>query len=528
MGTTLRTDVLVIGGGGTAVRSALEAARRGVSVTLVDKGRLACSGTSPLGLHGMVSTLNPDTDSETLVGDILREGQNVNDVDLVRAAVEASSAEVSSLTDLGVKFAKTPDGSYHFYRGTGHSANYGLTFSEELSGVNFVVILAKEAWKLGVRLVENTMIVDLVVVGDRVVGAIALDLDGNLQVIEAGAVILAAGGANRLYPNTVPRISDPMYATTGDAYALALRAGLPLVDMEFANFRETPPAARIGRYMNAKGEAFMTTYDPRGEAASRGKIVEALYTEMQRGNGPIWIDLNADAQQAAKILPQEYRDYVAARLEGREPKVTITFQRLLGGTRIRADTSTSIQGLYAAGEATGGLHGADRLQGMAFLETQVFGALAGATAADFVKTSNSAKDSGLALANGLERASTRLVGRTLGDADAMKKEIQGLAWNCAGIVRNQPDLEAGLQGIREIRKRAEKQMGANVFEGIEVENLALTAEAVIASSLMRNESRGTHRRSDFPAMSPEWFRKHVVARLAEGDHIEVSSTPSRD
>ena len=518
------SDVLVIGGGAAAVRAAIAAASHGASVTLVDKGRVACSGSSPAGLHGLACTLNPETSVDELVNDVISAGCVVNDVDLVRTAVEASSQEALYLASIGIEFTGKQDGTYDFYKGTGHSASYGLTFSEELTGLNFVAVLCKEAWKRGVMLLEDTMVTDLLIDGGRVLGAVGIDLSGRPWVFYARAVVLAAGGANRIYPNVAPRIARPMYRTTGDGYALALRAGLPLVDMEFANFRETPPVARFGKYINNCGELFMQRYDSRGEMAPRGKIVEALYLEMQSGRGPICVQLNEGAEQAVDHMPDEYKAFVRACLEGKRPQVTITFQRLLGGVRIKADTSTDIAGLYVAGESAGGFHGADRLQGMAFLETQVFGKLAGDAAAQ-CSLPRRAPDPAL-VRSAVKRLQDRLAAPQCRDASLITREVQNIMWNQVGIVRDGANLRNAIDRMMLCLSRASRAAGSSPFDQFEAENLALTGCAVAVSALARRETRGTHRRTDFPKQDKALDFKHVEVRYRSGE-IVASIVPSR-
>jgi len=159
--------------------------------------------------------------------------------------------------------------------------------------------------------------------------------------------------------------------------------------MEFANFRDTPPLGRLhGTLVNRHGEAVMEKYAPNlGGTAPRGVIVEAIYREMQAGNDPLTIELEEDAERLAEFLTTEYKVYIRKWQEGLRPPVTISFQRLLGGARINSDASSDISGLYVAGENAGGVHGADRLQGAAWLETLVFGGLAGTNAAKFAENS---------------------------------------------------------------------------------------------------------------------------------------------
>lgn len=524
-----RCDVLVIGAGGAAMRAAVEAAKSGASVIVVDKGECGRSGTSPLALHGFATTLHEKDSEEALAADIRHTGGDLNDYDLMRKAVHEAGREPALLEALGVHFHRGADGRYDIYRGDGHSSPHGLTFDAEENGLNVVSILANEAWRLGARLVERVMIVELLVENGRIFGAFGIDIEGQEHVFAANAVVLAAGGANRIFPNVVPRIAGDRYRTTGDALALALRAGLDLVDMEMSNFRNSPPASRLAaRYINAKGEAFMAKYDPMLEHAPRGKVVQALYLEMQAGNGPIYMEITPESERIAAFSPQEYKDYVRAYKEGRRPPVSITFQRLLGGARIHDDASTAIRGLFAAGESAGGFHGGDRLQGAAFLETQVFGRLAGTGAAAFSRAFAANGSSEPLAAAARTRLRQRASAPCGGDASACIRRIQDLAWRRASIVKDADGLQTALKDLDEAKKDIRGGLsGRDDFEPVEAENLALTAEAIIRASLLRQETRATHHRSDYPQPNDAFRRKHTSIRLA-GDRMNADLVPCRD
>jgi len=522
-------DVLVIGGGGAAVRAAIEAARLNPdsNVLLVDKGRFERSGTSPLSLHGLTTVIHESDSEDILYEDIMRTGGGMSDSGLVCRAVGESRYEPARLEEYGVRFVRVEDGRYDLYRGAGHSAPHGLTFDETENGINFVAVLGKEAWKRGVHIIEEVMITDLIVCENEVLGAVGISLGRELHVFSAGAVVLAAGGANSIYPNVVPRIAHPMYRTTGDGFGIALRAGLSLVDMEFANFRDTPPAAMLGgRLINAEGCAFMERYEPeRKEKAPRGNVVEAIYREMQAGRGPIHIEVDSECERNAQFLPEEYKAYVRAYKEGKRPPVTIMFQRLLGGATMNPDASTEIDGLFIAGENAGGFHGADRLQGAAFLETQVFGRLAGIGAAEYARSGErkSLPDAKVKeLCSRVESVFQKKEGKC---ASKILTYIQRLTWNFASIVRDEAGLKTGLNGISMVHRDLEQAVGSHAFEVLEVMNLALTAESVLRAALERRESRGTHRRSDFPGIRQELAGKHTSIRYNTDGTIVSSLIP---
>jgi len=522
-------DVLVIGGGGAAVRAAVEAARHQIKVIMVDRGSFGRSGTSPLGLHGFATVLHREDSEATLVADILRTGCNVNDLDLVRTAVQESCREVTLLEELGVRFFRNPDGSYYIYAAGGHSVPHNIILDEASNGMNPVALMGIQAWKQGVRLIDGIAVVEILVDNGRALGAMGIDRTQRIHTFSAGAVVLAAGGANRVYPNVVPRISHPMYGTTGDGYLLALQAGLSLVDMEFVNFRESPPATPIhGTYVNARGERFMAKYDPvRKEGAPRGKVVEALYREIQAGHGPIHIEIEDQEGASFDFLPEEYRAYIRAYREGKRPPVTITFQRVLGGARITSNASSEIAGLYVAGENAGGFHGADRLPGGAFLETQVFGRLAGMNAADFAQSRERKPLSENLVQDSCRRVSNLWERKEGPRAADLLKQIHELMWNHGSIVREERGLTKAVGEIEEIRRAFEKSVSGDRFEAWNVRALAITAEAILRAALAREESRGTHRRNDFPQSKGDLTEKHICLRRDPHGMLQTSVVPSR-
>jgi succinate dehydrogenase/fumarate reductase flavoprotein subunit len=195
------------------------------------------------------------------------------------------------------------------------------------------------------------MIAELLKSDDCIVEAIGVTRNGEVLDFSAKAVVLADGGANRLYPFVADGIQEDKYRTTGDSFALAFAVNAPLRDMEFAQFRDSPPAAPIygGKYINALGERFMERYDPIGlEKAPRNVMVGAIYKEMIEGRGPIkWDVADSNIEELKVPLGREFASKGAA-------EITLQFQRLVGGARINEKAETQIKGLFAAGESAGG------------------------------------------------------------------------------------------------------------------------------------------------------------------------------
>jgi fumarate reductase (CoM/CoB) subunit A len=515
MKKTFITDVLVIGAGAAAGRAAVEAATSGVKVDLVDKGKFGESGSSPVCLHGLAATFNKEDSPELFFEDWIRSGGYINDQNLVWEAITQSQKAVEGLEAMGTEFLKNPDGSRLLYRGAGHTVARGLTVKSS----NVVATLRAEVERRGVGIHEGIMVTKLLQKNNQVIGAVGISKDGDFSVFGANAVILAAGGANRLYPNIAPYIVDPKYRTTGDGFCLAFAAGAPLIDMEFTQFRDSPPGgARFGgRYLNVLGERFMEKYDPQAlEKAPRSRVVEAIYREIMAGRGPIMWQVEGIKEEEADL------SFAKQYVHQRQVEITIDFQRVLGGARINERTETPVIGLFAAGESSGGIHGGDRMQGNGFLETQVFGANAGRNAA--------------ALALHIERRDIPLsqvdeektrIARISGNVDPVEitQIVQKTMWEQVGVTRDRVRLRDAIAKFEQIRREIVPRLsGDELFPALETSNLVLTAEIVARAALTREETRRTQIRTDYPTADNETWLKHVCIN-SRGKEIIVSTMP---
>ncbi len=511
----LTTDVLIVGGGGAALRAALEAAASNVRVDLVDKGTSGESGSSPRCLRGFAGTFDGADSPDLFLADWTRAGGFLSDWNLVREAIARSRSAAEDLAGAGVEFLTNPDGSRNLYRGAGHSVARGLT----VKTLNTPAQLRKEAERRGVAFHEGMMVTKLLKTNDRVAGAAGVDRRGKFFLFSAKAVILAAGGANRLYPNVAPSIADPQYRTTGDGFSLALSAGAPLIDMEFAQFRDSPPGASRfgGRYLNRLGERFMEKYEPASlEKAARNKIVAAIYRELRSGRGPITWEVGGISEEQAKYPPGN--QYVGkTRIE-----VKIDFQRLMGGVRINERAETPVRGLFAAGESSGGLHGGDRMQGDAFLETQVFGAIAGKNAAASAATAQSDE-----IDPALYEHEFARIDAISGDVDPAQVTgtVQNTMWEQVGIVRDRAGLNDAVSEFEHLRTEMLPRLAReDLFAALEAANLLLTAQIVSSAALFREESRSTHIRADYPTTDDANWLKHVCITGRSGE-LTVSVVP---
>jgi len=512
---TVATDVLIIGGGGAAARAAIEAAAAGVRVDLVDKGSCGESGSSPRCMRGFAGLFHKEDSPELFLRDWVRSSGYLSDQNLVREAITRSRSAAEGLVSAGVEFVTHPDGTRILYRGAGHAVPRGLTAKTP----NTAMQLCREAERRGVTFHQGIMVTKLLDRNNQVVGAVGTSRNRDFFVFSAKTVILAAGGANRLYPNIASPIADPEYRTTGDGFCLALGVGAPLVDMEFTQFRDSPPGASRfgGKYFNRLGERFMEKYEPEAlEKAPRNKVVTAIYRELQAGRGPIMWEVGGISEEAAKHAPGNRY------LNQKWIEVNIDFQRLMGGVWINERAETRVGRLFAAGESSGGLHGGDRMQGDAFLETQVFGSNAGRNAAAMALVSQRE-----AIDPVLYEEEQARIGTLSGNLDPSDiiRTIQGTMWEEVGIVRDGAGLSAAIFKFEQIRKELIPHLAVDDhFTALEAANLTLTAEIVARAALLREESRATQVRTDYPNTDDENWLKHVSIAGRAGELV-LSTVP---
>ncbi|HWW63725.1 MAG TPA: FAD-dependent oxidoreductase [Sphingomonadaceae bacterium] len=521
MADNLTTDVLVIGGGSAATRAALEAAEAGAKVLLVDKGEVGESGSSPHALVGFSVPLLDDADSsELFIDDWVSASGGICDRDLVAQCAEHGRSLAEDMERRGVPFIDNPDGSWFISKRAGHSVRRTIMAKGLGNGIhaNAIAPMREAMLGAGVTLQENTMVTRLLLDGNRVAGAYAIGPDGEAFTINAKSVVLASGGVNRLYTILCTEVEEHHSRTTGDSYALAFHAGVPLIDMEFTQFRDSPPAGPIfgAAYVNALGERIMEKYDPENlECAPRYMMARAVYTENFEGRGPVvW---NVEEGQIARS-----RAPVGNYQAGEVVPITLMFQRLMGGARIDTQAATGVEGLYAAGEASGGIHGGDRMQGCGFLETQTFGRIAGRSAAAYAKNHALAAIDPASV--GHERARLASGAGTANPAELFK-QVHTIMWNQAGVVSNYEALTDAIAKLREIRRIADTDIDISDIVAVEdVRNLALAGELVATAKLAREETRSGHGRTDFPEADDAWVRHVRLARAGDGS-IVVDSIP---
>jgi succinate dehydrogenase / fumarate reductase flavoprotein subunit len=538
-------NVLVIGTGAAGLRAAIAARHAGVEVVVVGKrSRLdAHTVLAAGGINAALGTVDPEDSWQQHFADTMREGYYLSDPRVVELMTSEAPAAINELAAWGCPFARTSDGKLdqryfgaHTYRRTCYAGDY--------TGRAVLTTLAEQAQRMAIPVIEDQYVSHLLTVDRQCFGALAFDLlAGDRTVFEADAVVLCGGGHTRIWRRSSSR-RDENY---GEGMWLAYQAGARLMDMELVQFHPTgmllPEEAagtlvteavrgEGGRLYNAEGERFMERYDPaRMELSSRDRIALANYTEIKEGrggpNGGVFLDVTHLGKDVIlQRLPRMYRQFVEYQMLdiAKEPmEVAPTAHYSMGGIVVDPPTHASeVGGLYAAGECTAGLHGANRLGGNSLVETLVFGRRAGEAAARFSRERESqlrsrrAIDEANATLDSLIHHGTEL-------SRALQREVRNLMWEHCGVVREASGLQRALGMLDEVRSmlptvdvRPSEEGWGDLAHVLDLQAMLGTAEGTLRGAIAREETRGAHIRSDFPELDPRMEANFVVARRADG------------
>ena len=556
MDSTVRTvtaNVLVIGSGAAGLRAAIEAHRGGADVVIVGKrgARDAHTVLAAGGINAALGTVDPEDSWQQHFADTMVEGYLLSDPRVVQIMAEGAPGAVLELADWGCEFARTPDGSIdqrffgaHTYRRTSYAGDW--------TGRVIVRALGRKVVELGIPVMEHTYVTDLLVNDNVVFGAFAFDLrNGEQTALLADSVVLAAGGHTRLWRRSSSRRDENF----GNGMALALRAGVRLADMELVQFHPTgmvtpeemagtlvTEAVRGegGRLINAEGERYMERYDPeRLELSTRDRVALANYTEIAEGrggeNGGVYLDIShVDKDVIIEKLPRMYRQFLDSQLLdiSRDPmEVAPTAHYSMGGVEVDPEThATDIDGLYAVGEVTAGLHGANRLGGNSLAETVVFGRRAGEAAASRALSLTTSQRGPQIVRTAADRVQS-LIRPGSEFARPLQRALRNTMWEHCGVVRTESGLKEGLRQLEAIARstddvdvRPSSEGYADLAHAFDLRAGLLTARATALSAIERTETRGAHNRADHPDLDPTQTST-VVVSLETGDRIEIGVKP---
>jgi succinate dehydrogenase/fumarate reductase flavoprotein subunit len=539
----LETDLLILGAGGAGLCAALHVADRapGLRVTVVVKGLLGRAGCTRMVQGGYNAVLAAPDSIEAHVLDTLKGGGWINDQELVWTLVNEAPGRVLELESrYGCFFDRHPDGRIHQKPFAGQVHDRTI-HKGDLTGIEIMNRLTEQAWeRASIRPLEEHRAVALLQDGaGRAGGALVLDLrSGRLVAVRSRATLLAMGGGPTMY-----RVFACSADKASDGIALAFAAGAPLRDMEMIQFHPTglvvPNSLMTGALLeeglrgaggylrNGRGERFMARYDPaRMERSTRDLVARAAFVEAQEGrgtpNGGVWIDVS---HLGAALVERDFRGMVRrcrdfGRDLAREPvEVGPTAHFMMGGVAIDTGCRTPIEGLFAAGEDAGGVHGANRLGGNGVADSTVFGGIAGDVMADWV-VGRGHPDVRRATVDEAARRVLAPLGAPDGGEDlyALQRRLRDVMWEQVGLIRSGAGLTEALGAIDEIAERARRARvpGGPEFnlawqDRLNLDNQLVAARLIALSALAREESRGSHFRSDFPeptsgALTSVWVR----------------------
>jgi succinate dehydrogenase/fumarate reductase flavoprotein subunit len=525
----LDTDVLILGAGGAGLTAALHAADAAprLAITVAVKGLLGRAGCTRMVQGGYNAVLTEPDSLDAHLLDTLAGGGWINDQELVWTLVTEAPRRVLELESrYGCLFDRTPAGRIHQKPFAGQSHDRTI-HKGDLTGIEIMNRLTEQVLaRPAIRALEECRAVELVLDdAGRAAGALLLDMrTGTFVLARARATLLAMGGGPTMY-----RIIACSADKSADGIALAYRTGLPLRDMEMVQFHPTglviPGSLMTGALLeeglrgagghlrNGHHERFMERYDAaRMERSTRDLVSRASFLEVMEGrgtpNGGVWIDVS---HLGAEVVERNFRGMVKrCRDFGRDlargpVEVGPTAHFMMGGVVIDSACRTAVEGLFAAGEDTGGVHGANRLGGNGVAESTVFGGLAGDAIAAFVEGRSGPRVPAAAVRPAMA-ALTAPFERAPGPAlYALHHELREVMWEGAGLVRDADSLHRALGTIERIERDLDRvavsgdpAMNTAWQDWLSVRNQTLVARLIAASALARRESRGAHFRRDFP------------------------------
>jgi succinate dehydrogenase / fumarate reductase flavoprotein subunit len=588
-------DVVVIGAGGSGLRAAIEALARGLKTAIISKSLFGKAHTvmAEGGAAAAMGNVNPNDNWQVHFRDTIRGGKFMNNPRMAELHAKEAPDRVWELEAYGAIFDRTPDGKISQRNFGGHEyprlAHVGdRTGLEMIRTLQQRVVALQQAdsyefddpeAKLKV-FAETTITRLLKDPAGRIAGAFGYIRDtGRFVLFEAPTVILATGGIGRTF-----KVTSNSWEYSGDGHALALLTGAALMNMEFVQFHPTgmvwPPSVRGilvtesvrgdgGVLRNSEGKRFMFNYVPdvfRAQYAEteeeadrwytdpdhnrrppellpRDEVARSINSEIKAGRGSphggVFLDIASrrPADYILKRLPSMYHQFkeLADVDITKEPmEIGPTCHYVMGGVEVDPDTAaSSVPGLFAAGEVSGGMHGSNRLGGNSLSDLLVFGKRAGDGAADYLESLGGARpavaqtDLDAAVAEALAPLE-----RTEGESPyAVHAELQQMMNDLVGLIRREDEVKTALADLEKFKERAasvavpgERAYNPGWHYSIDLRNMLLVAECVAMAALERQESRGGHTRDDYPAMSPEWRKVNLILTL-DGDKIDMVHKP---
>jgi len=552
---TLETDILILGSGGAGLFAALHAHQTNpnLHITIAVKGLLGKCGCTRMVQGGYNVALAEGDSVERHFMDTIEGGKWLCDQDLAWTLANISVERIRELeNELGCFFDRNPDGTIH------QKAFAGQTFDRtvhkgDLTGIEIINRLAEQVWARGIHRLEEVRAVELIhsADGKSLAGVLMLDMqNGEFTLVRSKAVLLATGGGPTMY-----KYHTPSGDKSCDGLAMALRAGLVLRDMEMVQFHPTGLLAGSdtrmtgtvleeglrgagGYLLNSNKERFMGNYDSRNERATRDIVSRSINSEIRAGratpNGGVYIQMSHLGPDMVRKLFKGMVERCADsgfNLAEELVEVVPTAHYMMGGLVFKSDCSTDLPGLFAAGEDTGGVHGANRLGGNGVANSTVFGGIAGDEMAKWVT------DIVLAPCNMEEVAASIKahevpLHRAPGDIELIRDALAEVMWDDVGISRTKESLQRARQKLEELDQHIH-QMGIGDLQRaynltwqdwMNLRNLILVSKSVTEAALARENSRGAHYREDFPEPG-DLETSHFTAVRLQDTQLVIENRP---
>jgi succinate dehydrogenase / fumarate reductase flavoprotein subunit len=581
---TFEHDVLVVGAGGAGLRAAIECSAHGLNTGLLSKSLLGKAHTV-MAEGGMAASLgNVDSRDNWKVHfrDTMRGGKFLNVWRMAELHARQAAERVRELEEWGAVFDRTPKGLISQRNFGGHRYPR-LAHVGDRTGLELIRTLQDHGVHQGIHAHMECTALEVLKDGDRVAGVLGYWREtGRFVVFRTKAVIFATGGGGKAW-----RVTSNSWEYTGDGIAMAYDAGAELMDLEFTQFHPTgmrwPPSVQGtlvtegvrgdgGILLNSEGTRFMFEYIPERfapetadteqeaqrwldgdknarrppELLTRDVVARAIKAEVAAGRGSphggAFLDIASrrDADFIKRKLPSMYHQFkelAEVDITAEPMEVGPTLHYFMGGIRVDADTQmTRVPGLFACGECSAGMHGANRLGGNSLSDLIVFGKLSGDGAADYIANLSSTPQADAGQIEAALRRATACLNRESGENPyLLHEELQDIMEKYVGIIRTGEELTEGIARIEKLKARVAqvKAPGASQYnpgwhEAIAMGSLMVVSEAVARAANMREESRGAHTREDFEGEREEWLQYNVVTRKAADGTMEVEKVKRPD
>jgi len=579
-------DVLVVGAGGAGLRAAIESSANGAKTAVITKSLLGKAHTvmAEGGMAAAMANVDDRDSWRVHFADTMRGGQYMNNCRMAEHHAKEAPARVKELEAWGAVFDRTPDGKI-LQRNFGGHRYPRLAHVGDRTGLEMIRTLQDHGIHQGIDFYMEHTVLTLLKDGNRVTGAFAYDRQhGKFIVLKAKAIVLATGGVGRAFA-----VTSNSWEYSADGHALAYQAGASLIDMEFVQFHPTgmvwPPSVKGimvtegvrgegGVLRNKDGKRFMFddippnyrnqtadnedegwryTQGDKGarrppELLTRDHVARCINREVKAGRGSphggVFLDISwirekipNSVEHIKKKLPSMYHQFKQlADIDITQAPMEVgpTTHYIMGGVQVDADTQmSSVEGLFAAGECGGGLHGANRLGGNSLSDLLVFGKRAGEHAAKFAKQKGAGKFDQAQVDAAAKRALAPLErGASAENPFAVQHELQSLMQSHVGIVRHESEMQEALEAIAKLKARAAKagvggtrEYNTGWHTSLDLDNLLTISEIIALAGIERKESRGGHFRDDYPDKSDDWAKYNLKISKAADGSVKVERMP---